>query len=219
MDLSQFPELIIATSKSSDGNMKFSQGNQKETLENRLMFLKKLGISLDSVVDTNVRHGNRILRVGKNDLKKGAYDDSAALKVDGLITNERGVNLFLTIADCLPIFIYDPSNKAIGLIHAGRRGLDSGVIKNAVDKMKSEFNSNPKNLVIAIGPSIGPCHYKKDLWKQANEQLLKTAALKENIDNPKICTYEGEEYFSHRRSEDQKLPNDFRFATVLGIKN
>lgn len=219
MNLSQFTEIILATSKSSDGNMKFSQGDLKETLENRINFLNNFGLSLDSIIDTNVQQGNKVLRVRKNDLKKGAYEDTTAFKVDGLITNESGVYLFLTTADCLPIAVFDSVNKVIALIHAGWRGLDLEVIKNAINKMKSEFNSDPKDLVVSIGPSIGPCHYKKDLWKQTEDQLIDLGILSKNINNPKICTYENEKYFSHRRAEDKKLPNDYRFATILGLKS
>lgn len=219
MKLSDFPEIMLVSSNVSDGNMKFAQGNPKETLENRIKFLNKVGISLDNVVDTNVQHGVKIQRVGKNDLKKGAYEDSSALKVDGLITDEIDVYLFLTIADCLPISIYDPKNKAISLVHGGWKGLDEEIISKAISKMQTEFNSNPKDLIVYIGPSIGPCHYRKDLWQQAEDQLINIGVLKENIENSRICTYENAEYFSHRKADDEKLIHDYRFATVLGIKN
>lgn len=218
MKLSDFPEIILATSKASDGNMKFAQGSQQETLDNRIKFLNNFGISLNSVVDTNVQHGNKILKVGKNDLKNGAYEDKTALKVDGLITNEQGVYLFLTIADCLPIAVYDPKNKAIGLIHAGLRGLDMAIIEKAVSKMKGQFNTNSNDLIVQIGPSIGHCHYRKDLWKQAENQLINLGIIKENINNPKICTYESKDYFSHRKAEDKKFSHDYRFATILGLR-
>lgn len=217
MKLTDFPEIILATSKASDGNMKFSQGDPKETLENRIKFLHNLNISLDSIVDANVQHGIKIRSVGKKDLKEGAYEDTTALKVDGLITNEPGTFLFLTIADCLPITIYDPNNKVICLVHAGWRGLDEEIAAQAVNNMQKEFNTNPKDLIVYIGPSIGPCHYKKDLWQQAENQLINLGVLKENIENSKICTYENTEYFSHRKADDEKLDQDYRFATILGI--
>ncbi len=55
-----------------------------------------------------------------------------------------------------------------------------------------------------------------DIWKEAENQLIKTGILKENIDNPKICTYESKDYFSHRRAADQNQ-DDFRFVTILGL--
>lgn len=57
-----------------------------------------------------------------------------------------------------------------------------------------------------------------NIWQQAEDQLIKQGVLKKNIDNPQICTYHTKDYFSHRRSEDQKLPED-RFVTILGLTN
>lgn len=243
MIFDQFPEIVFATSKVSNNNLSFVQGNPKEVLENRKKFLNSKGISLDSTIVMSVQHGSQVLNVGKNHLGKGAYQIEDALQVDVLITNKLGINLFLLTADCLPISLYDPKNKAIGLIHAGWKGLDLGIIKVIVEKMTIEFKTSPKDLVAHIGPSIGPCCYNGfpdikqkndpkweayifqdkegfglDLWSFAHDQLKQSGLLTENIENSKTCTYHSGEYFSHRKFEVEKLENDYRFATVLGLK-
>lgn len=200
--------MIFISSKVSDGNMDFRFGDSKEVSENRKRFFKKVGI--ESVIEVKQVHSNNIVLVTKT-------SDSNTM-ADGMITNKTNIYLMLKVADCIPIGLYDPKNHAIGLIHVGRRGLATGIIKNAIKKMVENFDSKPKDLIVQFGPSIGPCCYRLDLWKQTEDQLVNLGVLKKNIDNPRICTYHTKEYFSHRRSEDQKLP-DHRFVTILGLKN
>ena len=40
-------------------------------------------------------------------------------KVDGLITNKKGISFSLRFADCTPIYLYDPVENVIGDIHSG----------------------------------------------------------------------------------------------------
>lgn len=41
---------------------------------------------------------------------------------DGLITEVVGLPLVVTVADCLPVVLYDPAKSVLGLVHAGWRG-------------------------------------------------------------------------------------------------
>ncbi|MBI2040137.1 laccase domain-containing protein [Candidatus Microgenomates bacterium] len=202
--------MIFVSSKVSDGNMSFFREDKKTVLENRKKFLKRLGINPNSVAEVKQIHSNKIISV-TNRLP------SSDTKADGLITNETGIYLMVKIADCIPIGLYDPKHNAIGLIHVGWRGLEKDIIKNVVKSMKKNFNTNPKDLIVKFGPSIGPCHYRLNLWQLAEDQLQKLSVLKKNIDNPKICTYESKDYFSHRRSVVENLKEDYRFITTLGI--
>ena len=117
-------------------------------------------------------------------------------------------------ADCLPIAVYDPKTKTIGLIHVSRHNLKK-IVKSTIEALKKKFNINPKNLVVNIGPSIGPCNYEIDLWEKVEKELTRLKVLKKNIYNPRICTFESSDYFSHRKSKSRKLP-DNRFATIFG---
>lgn len=210
MKLSDFPEIIFATSKSSDGNMSIYCGDNKSATANKNTFLKKLKIDPRTVSELKQIHSNKVITLNKTTNKN--------YTADGLVTDKRNIYLIIKTADCLPIAIYDPKNQVISLIHAGWKGLDGKIISKTISKMRIKFNTDPKDLIVYIGPSIGPCHYRKDLWKQVEDQLVSVGVLQDNIENAKLCTYENKEYFSHRRAEDQKLPNDYRFATILGIK-
>lgn len=244
MRLDQIPNLLIAFSKASDGNMSFLKGDPKEAWQNREKFLKALGIEISQVVTCQLEHGTKILRVGKSDLGKFTPQITNIPMADGLLTNEKGVYLFFLTADCLPILLCDPKKQAISLVHAGWKGIDLEIPQIAVKKMVEEFSSDPSQIQALIGPSIGPCcykgfltpkdftnpdwpkyqHYDKsqilglDLWSFAQDQLQEAGLLKENIFNPQICSYHSGEYFSHCKSELEHLDNDFRFATVFGVK-
>ncbi|MCX7793245.1 MAG: peptidoglycan editing factor PgeF [Thermodesulfovibrionales bacterium] len=79
---------------------------------------------------------------------------------DGVITDRKGIVLGVETADCLPILLCDPSIPAVGAVHAGWRGTAQGIIKNAIKKFKEVFSSDPSRILMATGPSIGPCCYE-----------------------------------------------------------
>ena len=81
-------------------------------------------------------------------------------KGDALITNQRGVALALSFADCVPIVFYDPVQQVIGIAHGGWRGTARGVVVATVDAMRERFQSHPNDILAGIGPAIGPCCYE-----------------------------------------------------------
>jgi YfiH family protein len=81
-------------------------------------------------------------------------------KGDALITNERGVGLVLSFADCVPITFYDPIQKVIGIAHGGWRGTARGIVVATVEAMHAQFGSRPVDIRAGIGPAIGPCCYE-----------------------------------------------------------
>ena len=89
---------------------------------------------------------------------------------DALITNVKEVPLLVFTADCVPIAIIDKKNKAIGVVHAGWRGTYSQIAKNTIELMKKEYNTDARDLLCVIGPSIGSCCYEvsKDLIEKFN---------------------------------------------------
>jgi YfiH family protein len=132
--LSAFPELIHAVSTRHGG---VSQPLTRESL-----------VSPRQVHSAEVRH------VGAGDSGRFIPD------CDALITSEPGVPLLLRFADCVPILLYDPRRKAIGLAHAGWRGTVAGMAQAAVQAMVEALGSAPDDLVAALGPAIGPCCYE-----------------------------------------------------------
>ncbi len=76
---------------------------------------------------------------------------------DALITNHPNIALWIYNADCVPLLFCDPKKQVIAAAHAGWRGTALGIAKQTVQTMTTHFHSNPKDILVAIGPSIGPC--------------------------------------------------------------
>jgi YfiH family protein len=83
-----------------------------------------------------------------------------AVQADYLVTGRPGVTVGVITADCVPVLLADVTRPAVAAVHAGWRGLVSGVIGAAVARMADEFGSPPGDLRAALGPCIGPCCFE-----------------------------------------------------------
>jgi YfiH family protein len=81
-------------------------------------------------------------------------------KADALVTQERGITLALSFADCTPILLYDPVQHVIGMAHGGWRGTARGVVVATVEAMSERFGCRPADLYAGIGPAIDACCYE-----------------------------------------------------------
>ncbi len=63
-------------------------------------------------------------------------------------------------ADCVPLLVADRRLGVVAAAHAGWRGLAQGVPRLAIAAMKETYGSNPADLVVATGPSVGACCYE-----------------------------------------------------------
>lgn len=78
---------------------------------------------------------------------------------DASVTGQPGTLLAIETADCLPVLIVDPVRRQVAAAHAGWRGTVARVTRSAVRAMV-DAGSNPADLLVALGPSIGPCCYE-----------------------------------------------------------
>lgn len=81
---------------------------------------------------------------------------------DGIITNKKEIALITTSADCISLLLYDPVKKAIGSIHSGWKGTLKGIIVKAIEKMVTEYQSKPEDIICCICPSIRQCCFEVD---------------------------------------------------------
>jgi polyphenol oxidase len=81
-------------------------------------------------------------------------------KGDALATNRKGLLLGVRTADCSPVLVVDPKKRAVAAIHAGWRGTLARIVVKTIGQMQMEFKSNPKDMLAAIGPTIGGCCYE-----------------------------------------------------------
>jgi polyphenol oxidase len=79
---------------------------------------------------------------------------------DASISNQPGIVLAVRTADCLPILIADVRNRAVAAVHAGWRGVISGIVPKTLDAMRERFGSRLEDLAVAIGPGIGACCFE-----------------------------------------------------------
>jgi len=227
-ELADEPGLIHGFSTTLLGTVGLAHAPDKATaLKSRREFAQILGLDgNESLTVAGAVHGADVARVH---WAPGAIDE-----VDALITDKKGIGLFTTHADCFPIILWDPVNRAVGLVHAGWRGTEAGVALVALRAMQHEFGSQPGHVRAGIGPGIcGRCYevgeevankfdarfilpgsggrWLLDL-KAANIAQLEDAGLKTVYDIG-ICTKESYLFPSHRRH-----PDGARFGAIVALR-
>jgi YfiH family protein len=203
--------------------------------ENHARVYAHLGLDASHVATARQVHGNRVAVV------TAADGGRVFANTDGLATDVPGMALMLRFADCQPILLYDPAGRAVGLVHAGWRGIAQGVAYRAVEKMKEAFGSRPRDLLVGLGPAIGPGCYTvghdvasaigyalpdwrkvmrpegEDVWRfdlpAANAQQLASAGVR-HIEQADLCTAcRNDEFFSHRADQGRTG----RFAVIAYV--
>jgi YfiH family protein len=120
--------------------------------------LAAVGGTPDGFVRVKQVHGNVVHVAHRNN--PGAVSGSAIPAADAVVSNVPGVVVGVQVADCVPLLLGDARTGAVGAIHAGWRGTRAGIARATVDTMVREFNTDPADLVVALGPSIGKCCYE-----------------------------------------------------------
>ena len=194
-------------------------------MKNRKLFFLALGIHENDLVVPKQVHGSSVIRVES----PGFYPET-----DGILTNKPGLNLSIQVADCLPVFLFDPMQRAIGLVHSGWHGSALGISKVAVYEMTRHFRTDPRDLQVFFGPSIGPCCYevgekvaskfskeyiscgRLNLWQVNRDQLIEAGVLPERIIMSRLCTVCYDNLFYSHRAIKGKTG---RMMAVLGFVN
>ncbi len=178
-----FSTRLGGVSKTPYNTMNFGLRKQDDTynvLKNYDIFCEALGISPKNLVASSQVHKAEVYVASVKDHGKGIYIDSDIKDKDALITKDRGVALVTYYADCVPIFFLDKKVPAIGLVHAGWKGTIAKIGKKTLKKMMKEFGSQPKNILVGIGPCIHRCCYEvgvsvankvKDVFPYWNELM------------------------------------------------
>jgi YfiH family protein len=92
-------------------------------------------------------------------IREGAPVPQPGPEADALVSNEPDVAVAVRAADCVPLLMADRATGAVAAVHAGWRGTAARAVVAALNAMEREYGTHPRNIVAAIGPSIGPCCY------------------------------------------------------------
>jgi YfiH family protein len=187
-------------------------------------------------------HGNHVEVVTGDMRGRGTLNYSSALdETDAMITNVPFICLTILVADCVPIAFYDPRHGVIGAAHAGWKGTVGMIGAKVVRAMSERFGSDLSDIIVGIGPSIGPCCYQVgpevirefrdafdgandligslspdgkaylNLWEANRAQLVGAGVPDANIEIASLCTCCNHELFFSHRHD----PGSGRFG--LGI--
>lgn len=235
--LKRFPEIVFGFStKVSDElnsiygfNISYSVGDdEKKVKKNREQFFYEIGLTSDKTASQKQIHSDIITYVDK----PGPVGES-----DALYTDKINIGLIVTVADCTPIFLYDPYKKVIAAVHSGWRGTQQDILGKTINKLVQVYNSKPDDIYAYIGPSIcQKCYevgsevaelfdekylipkndkYLLDVRGNCYDALLNSGIPKEQIEISELCTYEQKDLL-HSYRRDGKLSG--RMMGVIAIK-
>jgi YfiH family protein len=207
-------------------NLGVKVGDAPENIAiNRRNFAEALGVADERIVASGQVHETMVAIV------TNIHAGQRIAATDGLVTNTPKLPLLLFFADCVPLLIYDPVRKAIGLSHAGWKGTLHSIGPKTIATMQQAFDTDPADCIVGIAPSIGPddyevdqpvfdeisklwplseqfCrparqgHWLLDLWRWNQLQFIKAGVKIENIHISGISTARQPElFFSHRASQ------------------
>ena len=152
-------------------------------------------------------------------------------EADAMIASVPGIALAIRTADCLPVLISDSGGKVVSAVHAGWRGVLSGIVNETLKTFRDVYKFSGKDIIAAIGPCIEKSCYEVgndvvsefrnrygwwaniieikngrnllDLRKSITIQLKEEGVHDRNIDHVDICTFcRGDLLYSWRRDKD-----------------
>lgn len=151
-------------------------------------------------------HGDRVVTVDR----PGAHGDA-----DGVVTRRRRLPLAVFTADCLGIVLL--AEAAVGVAHAGWRGVAAGVVERTIERIESVSGAVER---MVVGPHIGPCCFEvgpevaarfpdataTTTWGTTSVDLAAEVERRTGmpLERRGGCTMCGDDAFSHRRARDSR---------------
>jgi YfiH family protein len=205
-------------------NLGYHVGDDPDAVaENR----RRLGVLIGErpVVWMDQVHGRRVTVVD-------APTDEPVPETDALITQAPGLVLAVLCADCVPVLIRGTTRpdgagsprEVVAAAHAGRRGLQLGVVEAVVSRM-SALGVQPRSIDAELGPAVcGRCYEVPAAMREEVAAVAPAAAATSRHRKPSLdlragllqqlqalgvqrvhvdptCTQESTRFFSHRRDQ------------------
>jgi YfiH family protein len=109
---------------------------------------KEVGFDRSRFFQTKQVHGRAVVDA------EGDPADLLKVEADGIVGRREGDAVAVRVADCVPILLAATDSGEVAAVHAGWRGVEARILAVAVERLAS------KNIVAAVGPSIGPCCFE-----------------------------------------------------------
>lgn len=119
---------------------------------NRRAVAVALGAQPDALSWMRQVHGSRVVDVDRPDRAGSPEGDAQVTALPGLV-------LAVLVADCVPVLFADARAGLLAVAHAGRRGLQLGVVPATIRALTAR-GADPARIRVALGPSVGPCCYE-----------------------------------------------------------
>lgn len=205
--------------------------------ENHRRMYRALAVNPQRAVSCWLVHSVKTLAITGGRPQNGKLE-----KADAIITDQADLPLVMRYADCVPLLMYDPVRRSIGLGHAGWRGTVQGMAGKMIREMRAAFGCNPEDVRVLIGPAISRRNYAVgaevvravdhyfgedaglialdaargsptfDLWRANQQDLAKHGVA--NVDIMETCTFENTgEFYSHRAENGRTG----RFGVVISL--
>lgn len=197
--LLEYPEIKHAYSLGINRDYRTAKADKKaldiekynQAIENYKDLCNAISTNSNNLVKANQEHTDRV-KIVEEKINKNSPDFNLEKynQTDGLITNKNNIILSTTNADCILLLFYDPKTKTISNIHSGWKGTIKRIAEKTVEKMNQEFNSNPKDMICCICPSIRKCHFEveRDVMEKFKKEFYEfesTEFIEEKIPNKK----------------------------------
>lgn len=186
--------------------------NRKATIERlepaHQAAVRDLGFEWSQLHLAEQVHGGEIEVVRKDDCAQ------TWAGVDGLITPDAGVLLGIYVADCGAVYVVDPVERVLALLHSGKKGTEANITGKAIEMMVGQFGSDPSNLVVALSPCVRPPIYEVDFASEIRKQAMAAGVPGKQFTDSGICTATDlENYYSYRAEKG----NTGRMLALLGM--
>lgn len=175
-------------------NISVSTGDTTQNvIENRSRIFEAIEKPISTMFDVWQTHSDIVVCT---DTPRGL--DVEPQKADAIFTNNPNVTLMMRFADCVPILIFDPIEKVIGIIHAGWHGTVNEIAAKSIKMIVHSYGSKPKNIHAFIGPSICPVHY------EVGDNVAREA-IRVFPDNEKVLITRGNQHYFDLRLANQEV--------------
>ncbi len=119
--------------------------------ENRRRFARAAGFEPDQLAWSYQVHGDNIRHVTAPGGEEG---------FDALMSATPGVVLAVSVADCVPVLIYDAKNQAVAAVHAGWRGTVAALVEKTLVAMQAAFGTEGGDCFAYVGTCIDECSFE-----------------------------------------------------------